>query len=233
MGNASVGKYRNIVTYAKTSIGFFIDMKDKNLYLVTSEECSADRTTYDVAKEAVEAGVDILQLREKGKSQQELLDLGKKLSILCREREVLFIINDDPVLSKEVDADGVHLGQEDLLEYSIDDVRAIVGSSKIIGVSTHSLEQLSQANQKDVDYIAFGPVFQTKTKDYFIGDEDVEKALSLTTKPIIFIGGIDLSNVAGLIEKGVKNIAVIRAITEAEDISERVQVFKKIVEQRV
>lgn len=179
-----------------------------------------------VAKEAIEAGVDILQMREKGKSSEDLLELGEELSLLCKKNKVPFIVNDNPFLAAEVDADGVHLGQEDIKEYPIGTVRAILGENRIIGISTHSVSQFKEANELDVDYLAFGPVFQTKTKDYYIGTDDVEEVLNLAKKPVVFIGGIDLENVDMLVSKGAKNIAVIRAITEAEDITRRVKEFK-------
>ncbi|MDD4202235.1 MAG: thiamine phosphate synthase [Candidatus Omnitrophica bacterium] len=202
-------------------------IKDKSLYLVTSQEFSGNKDSFYIAKEAIEAGVDILQMREKTKTRPELVSLGKKLCCLCRDRKVLFIVNDDPFLAKEVDANGVHLGQEDIKKHSIQEVRNILGKEKIIGLSTHSVEQFLEANEKDIDYIAFGPIFQTKTKNYCIGEGDVERVLTLSEKPIVFIGGINLDNIGRLVKKGAKHIAVIRAITEAEDITVQVHEFKK------
>jgi thiamine-phosphate pyrophosphorylase len=145
---------------------------------------------------------------------------------MCKEAGVKFIVNDDPVLAKKVNADGVHLGQEDLKKHSLKKTRELVGSDKIIGVSTHSIEQFKKANAEDFDYIAFGPIFPTKTKDYFIGTGDVETVLKSAKNPVVFIGGINLDNVDDLLKKGAKNIALIRAILEEADIKKAAENFK-------
>ncbi|MFA6078513.1 MAG: thiamine phosphate synthase [Candidatus Omnitrophota bacterium] len=200
---------------------------ENSLYLVISEECCNGRSALEIAGYAALGGVDIIQMREKDKPRETLVNMGRELSRICRERGVAFIVNDDPLLAKEAGADGVHLGQEDMAKYSIDEARKILGSSGIIGVSTHSLDQFEKANGQDVDYIAFGPVFFTKTKDYFIGTGDVEKVLKAARKRVFFIGGINLSNVDALLAKGVKNIALIRGITESRDVVSRVKEFKE------
>ncbi|MDD5170813.1 MAG: sulfur carrier protein ThiS [Syntrophales bacterium] len=102
-----------------------------------------------------------------------------------------------------------------------DQVRNIVGEGKIIGVSTHSLTQFRAANEWDVDYIAYGPIFPTKTKDYHIGTGDIENVLNAARKPVVFIGGIDMSNVDVLFSEGVRHIAMIRSIMAADDVAER------------
>lgn len=199
---------------------------EKSLYFVTSEVYSANRTTLEIAREAIENGIDILQMREKNKTHADLLELGKKLAHLCRKKGVILIINDDPNLAVKVGADGVHLGQEDLQKFPLEKTRKILGNKKIIGVSTHSVEQFQLANEADFDYIAFGPIFFTKTKNYSIGLQDVEKVMQIAKKPVVFIGGIDLQNVGEILERGGRNIAVIRAITEAEDIKSQIINFK-------
>ena len=145
---------------------------------------------------------------------------------MCKKSGVKFIVNDDPFIANEVDADGVHLGQEDLKKHSLVETRNLLGQDKIIGISTHSLEQFKKANEEDFDYVAFGPIFPTKTKDYFIGTGDVEKILAAAKKPIVFIGGINLDNVDQILQKGARNIALIRAILEADDISAAAARFK-------
>jgi thiamine-phosphate pyrophosphorylase len=121
----------------------------------------------------------------------------------------------------------VHLGQEDIKKYSLNYTRSILGKNKIVGISTHSLAEFKIANSNDFDYIAFGPVFPTKTKDYHIGINDIDEVLKVSSKPVIFIGGINISNIDKLIQKGAKDIAVIRAITESEDIPLAVAELKK------
>jgi thiamine-phosphate pyrophosphorylase len=193
---------------------------DKSLYFVTGEEYSSPRGSVQVVASAIEGGVDIVQMREKAKPRSELVSLGKNLAGICRAAGVTFIVNDDPFLAAEIGADGVHLGQEDMVKYPVDEARSVLGKDAVIGVSTHSLSEFNEAGAKDVDYIAFGPVFPTGTKDYYIGVDDVPAALEASKKPVVLIGGIDFSNVDSLIALGARNIAVIRAIAGAADVKE-------------
>ncbi len=210
-----------------------VKINQGSLYLVLSEACGNDRPLLDIARSAIMGGVDILQMREKDKSPQELSDLGMALNLLCRETGIIFIVNDDPLLAAKLDADGVHMGQEDLAACSIDAVRHIVGPHRMIGVSTHNPDQFRKALAWDVDYLAFGPVFQTKTKNYHIGTEDVRQILAMTSKPVFFIGGIQTSNLDILLEKGATNVALIRDIMEAESVEQRAGWYKrKLSEQR-
>ena len=118
------------------------------------------------------------------------------------------------------------MGQEDLKKYSISATREIVGKDKIIGVSTHSLDQLDKANNDDVDYIAYGPVFATKAKDYFLGAGEIKEAVAIAKKPLVFIGGINLSNLDEVLEKGARSIAAIRGIIQSDDIMGAARDFK-------
>ncbi|MDO9514425.1 MAG: thiamine phosphate synthase [Elusimicrobiota bacterium] len=204
-------------------------IKGFNFYFVAGGRYSGGQEIAEVAARAIQGGIDILQLREKKMSRRELADEGKKLSLLCREKNVIFIVNDDPYLAKDVSSDGVHLGQEDVKKYPIAKTREILGEGKIIGLSTHSLEQVEKANCLDVDYIGFGPIFPTLTKDYSIGTKDIPKALEISKKPVVFIGGINISNAEAILEMGAKNIAVIRAVAEAENIERRVGEFKAMM----
>ena len=202
-------------------------IKERSLYLVITEEYCKDRGALEIAAAAIDGGVDIIQMREKNRPREELIDLGKKLSRLCRDNGILFIVNDDPLIAKESCADGVHLGQEDAIKYSLNETRKMLPGDKIIGISTHSLAQFTAANDKEFDYIAFGPVFKTKTKDYFLGDEDVKEVVRIAKKPVFFIGGINLANIGSILKKGAKNIALIRGITDAGDIALRTMQFKE------
>lgn len=209
-----------------------LKIKDYSLYLVISEEYGKGRSAFEMAESAIKGGVDIIQMREKNMPKDKLVDIGKRLSCLCLDSGVMFIVNDDPELAKEVDADGVHLGQDDIKKYPIDKTRKTLKPDKIIGISTHSLEQFSRANNEGFDYIAFGPIFPTKTKDYFLGTGGIKDILNIAARPVFFIGGISLSNIDGLLEAGAKNIALIRGITEAEDIVSAAGEFKNRLQNR-
>lgn len=203
-------------------------INDYSLYLVISEECALGRHPDEAANAAISGGVDIIQMREKNKTKEELLTLGAALANLCKESNKLFIVNDNALLAKEVEASGVHLGQEDIQKFSIGLVRKIIGTKAIIGLSTHCFEQFEEANNNEnINYIAFGPVFPTKTKNYFIGTKEIEKVLRSAVKPVFFIGGINLSNIDELLNLGAKNIALIRGILEAKDIKAQSAAFKK------
>lgn len=201
-------------------------IKNYSLYLVLSSEYNKKINPLTLAQRAIAGGIDVLQMREKNKSPSQLVCLGRKLARICKKNKVIFIVNDDPFLVKKVSAAGVHLGQEDIKKYPIVQTRKIIGKNKIIGISTHSFKQFNQANESDVDYIAFGPIFPTKTKNYSIGTRDVRRVIKIAKKPVIFIGGIDLVNIEGLLKQGVKNIALIRAIIQAKDVSRAVKLFK-------
>jgi thiamine-phosphate pyrophosphorylase len=203
-----------------------IKIKDYSLYLVITEDYSLGRDILTIAKAAIAGGVDILQLREKNKPREELRKIGDELSSLCRENNKILIVNDDPLFAKEIDASGVHIGQSDLKKYPIKEIRGIIGEEKIIGISTHSLEQFKEANESVVDYISFGPIFFTRTKDYFIGTSEIENVLKIALKPVVFIGGINIKNLDEVLGKGAKNIALIRDIVQAEDITSRTKLFK-------
>jgi len=212
---------------------FMGKIKNNSLYLIITEEYGRGRSAAEIAKKAIAGGVDMIQMREKNRPREELIKIGKSIAALCGDKNVTFIVNDNPLLAKELGADGVHLGQEDMKLYPINKVRKLIGKNKIVGLSTHSLDQLAKANEDDCDYIAFGPIFPTKTKDYSIGTKDVRRVLEIAGKPVFFIGGINLSNIDTLLGKGAKNIAVIRAMLEADDIKTMAEDFKcRLTENR-
>jgi thiamine-phosphate pyrophosphorylase len=202
-------------------------INDYSLYLVITEKYASGKNAIDIAESAILGGVDILQMREKEKPWNELLKLGKTLAYLCKKNGVIFIINNDANLAKKLNADGVHVGQGDIAVQPIDEIRNILGKDKIIGISTHSFKQFKQANSFDVDYISFGPIFATKTKDYFIGTNNIRDVLKIAKKPVFLIGGINLLNIDELLAMGVKNIALIRGILEAENLKVASAAFKE------
>ena len=201
-------------------------IKEYSLYLIITEEYGRGRSALEIARAAIAGGVDIIQMREKNKPRPELIELGKKLSDLCRDNGVIFIVNDDPEIAKETGADGVHLGQEDIKKHSVETARKILGRGKVIGISTHSVETFKKACTEDVDYIAYGPVFPTEIKDNCAGTEDIGRIMGMTKKPVVFIGGINLENIDRLLEKGAEKISLIRAITEADDVASAARSFK-------
>ncbi len=164
----------------------------------------------------MDGGVDIIQFRAKRASFEEAVDIGRKIKDLLKEKDVLFIVNDNIKLALELDADGIHLGQDDL---PIETARTLLGRKKIIGLSTHSVTQMREAVKKDIDYISIGPVFSTPTKsDYKAVGLDIIKTAKKELKlPFVAIGGIDESNIKDVLLAGAKRIAVARAVLSSKD----------------
>jgi thiamine-phosphate pyrophosphorylase len=182
------------------------------LYLVIDAE-PAER----VLPEALAGGVDIVQLREKSAPDDAVIEAGKRLRSICDEHDALLIVNDRPDLALACGADGVHVGQDDAAPES---ARELLGPDLIIGVSTHSPEQVEVALASRADYFAVGPVYSTPTKPGRepVGLELVRYAAThAAAKPWFAIGGIDPGNAAVVAEAGATRIAVVRAIRDADD----------------
>ncbi|MBS3106506.1 thiamine phosphate synthase [Candidatus Woesearchaeota archaeon] len=189
-------------------------MKPHAFYLVTESNLSKGRTNAEIVREAIKGGVDIVQLREKEWSKERYREEAKKLRKLCHTHEVLFVVNDYPDIAKEVGADGLHLGQEDM---PIAEARKIVGKMKI-GKSTHSGEQALNAVKEGADYISIGPIFPTRKKPNPVGVGLIRALAPVLKIPFVAIGGIKLENVDEVLSAGATSIAVISAVVEAEDV---------------
>jgi thiamine-phosphate pyrophosphorylase len=162
----------------------------------------------DFANELIAGGATLIQLREKNASSREMLRLARELRRIVPEN-VRLIVNDRADLCVAAGVNGVHVGQDDLPPEA---ARRIVGSERILGISTHNPEQVKASNESPADYVAVGPVFSTASKDNpdpVIGLEGVERARALTEKPLVAIGGITLENCRLVIEAGADSVAVI------------------------
>lgn len=193
-----------------------IKLNEKKLYLVTnSDNFETEDDFLDAVASALEGGVDILQLREKNKSASQVLELGKKVKLLCAQYDTTFIVNDRIDIAYALEADGVHLGQDDL---DIKSAREILGENSIVGISTHAPEQALKAIENGADYIGVGPVYKTPTKEGRIpvGLEYVKWASKNVNIPAFAIGGIDLENVEEVLKAGLNKVAVVRAIINAK-----------------
>lgn len=198
---------------------------DLSLYVISGQCFTRDRTILTVMKEALLGGATVIQLREKNMTAREMVEVGTKLQIMAREYGAKFIINDCVDVALAIDADGVHLGQDDL---PVSMARAILGPKKIIGLSTHCLEQVLAASSLPLDYLGVGPVFTTPTKPDAqpVGLELVSNASRQLKLPFVAIGGIDETNVAQVLAAGAKNVAVIRAVVAADDVAEATRRLK-------
>jgi thiamine-phosphate pyrophosphorylase len=170
----------------------------------------------DVVPAAIDGGVDVVQLRDKDAGDGELLAASRDLARVCRSRGVLFVVNDRADVAIECGADGVHLGQDDA---PVERVRAEAGERLLIGLSTHSPEQVAAAEESSADYFAVGPVHATPTKPGrpAVGVELVRHAAAVASKPWFAIGGLDPGNVAEVAAAGARRVVVVRAIRDAAD----------------
>jgi thiamine-phosphate pyrophosphorylase len=186
-----------------------------------------------VLQEAIEGGITLLQFREKGTGAltgNAKVDLAKELQQICREHEIPFIINDDIDLALELNADGVHIGQED---EPVAEVRKKIGQDKIIGVSVHSYDEAMNALEGGADYFGIGPVFPTKTKEDAKPSNGTKLIEELRDRevsiPIVGIGGITAENAGSVIQAGADGVSVITAISHADSVTEAAKNLKRRV----
>ena len=194
---------------------------DAALLTVPETEC---------AQKLAAAGVRLLQYRNKRASARELFESSKGLSSLLIPQDAIFVLNDCADVASAVEASGVHLGQEDLRAEA---ARSVIGTGKLLGVSTHNLEQFKEAAATSADYVAVGPVFSTSTKanpDPVVGIEFISSARALTGKPIVAIGGITLERAAEVIQAGADSVAVISDILLARDPGQRARQYIEVLE---
>ncbi len=195
------------------------DLKNlKGIYLILDKKLAGERSYFKIIEKTARYGVKIVQLREKNISTREYVELAIKIKEVCKKNNVIFIVNDRVDVAFASDADGVHLGQDDLhVKYA----RAILGKEKIIGISAGNKEELEYALKQDINYISPGPVFTTLTKPDAgdaIGIDFVKYVLSKSDKPVIPIGGIEAENVKKLSRIGIDKVAVISAILKADNL---------------
>ena len=193
------------------------------LYAILDPSQTEGRPCSSVLQELLNAGARIIQLRAKEMAAREFLDLAREARTLSRARGCLFIVNDRADIALAAEADGVHLGQEDLPLYV---ARRLLGTDKIIGISTHDLEQAREAEQGGADYIGFGPIFGTATKDtgYSARGLTMLKEIRQAVKiPIVAIGGINENNVAQVWQAGADSAAIISDLMRAGDVTEKVK----------
>ena len=173
--------------------------------------------TAPIAEQMIEGGVDLIQLRGKNKSIEELVELSKELHELSAKSATPLIVNDYAEVASSTPAEGVHVGQDD---DPIEIVRQKVARDILVGKSTHSLEQARAARAEGADYIGFGPIFATPTKpDYApIGLEDITRVHAEVNLPIFCIGGINIDNLQRVIDAGAKRVVMVSALLKAHNI---------------
>ncbi|WP_225333086.1 thiamine phosphate synthase [Halomicrobium urmianum] len=195
-------------------------MVDWSVYLVTQESRSRDRTTLEVVRAAVDGGVGVVQLREKDLPARRRYELGTEVREITREAGVPLIVNDRVDLAQALSADGVHLGDDDL---PVDVAREILGEDAIVGRSVSFVDDARAAEAAGADYLGVGAIYATGSKDdipddeYAVGPERVAAIAEVVSVPIVGIGGITPDNAAPVVEAGADGVAVISAVTDADD----------------
>ncbi len=193
----------------------------EGIYGITLERFSNGRSNVEVVAEMIKAGIKTVQYREKEKSFKQMFDEAKIIREITKKAGVTLIVNDHIELALMIEADGVHVGQDD---WPVKKVRELVGDDMIIGLSTHSKEQALEAVKLGVDYIGVGPIYDTNTKDYAtVGIEYLEFVAKNIDTPFVAIGGIKEHNIQEVQKAGAKTIALVTEITEAEDIVGKVE----------
>lgn len=203
-------------------------LNDIDLYFITDSRLTR-RTVLEDVESAVRAGVKIIQYREKDLNTREMTYKAKKIGQLCRKHDVLFIINDRVDIALVVDADGVHLGNEDML---YQDARRLLGDKKIIGLTVHNVGEAIEAEIIGADYIGISPIFETSTKPDAGTPSGVDlikyikKAIKI---PFVAIGGINQDNIKSVLEAGARSIAVISAIVTKDDVEKECKKFREVI----
>ncbi|MEE8470531.1 MAG: thiamine phosphate synthase [Dehalococcoidia bacterium] len=192
------------------------------LYLILDTQALGERSETEVALQAIEGGVRIVQLRDKMRAKSELVSIAQKLQSICAEHGALFIVNDHLDIALACDADGLHIGQEDL---PLAIARKLMPSDKVIGCSTATLDEALQAQDQGADYIAVGSIYPTPSKPgtRVAGLQTLRQVKKQASVPIVAIGGINEDNVQDVVEAGADAVAVIRAVLCADGVKEASQ----------
>jgi len=200
---------------------------DTDIYCLTAEKFSLGRSNIEVVQSMLDAGIKLVQYREKEKKTGVMYDECMAIRRMTREAGAAFIVNDDIGLAMMVEADGVHIGQED---FPVSAVRKLVGEKMAIGLSTHAPEEALKAVQDGADYIGVGPIFRTFTKDDVVdpvGFEYLEHVVATHDIPFVAIGGIKEHNVAEVVKRGARCVALVTEIVGAEDIGKTIAALRQ------
>ncbi len=201
------------------------------LYVLISSKI-AIRPVEETVQLVIDGGADAIQLREKTISDSDFISLARGIRDITTRRGTLFIINDRVNVARDINADGVHLGQQDM---DVLEARAIIGNEKIIGVSSHNTIQARKALKDGADYVAIGPVYHTSTKDYepSVGLKVVQEVSGDIDVPVFAIGALTLENLDDVLQTGVSRIAVCSAIIKSKDIFSTTKRFKSKLCQKI
>jgi len=204
-------------------------LKEIDFYLVTDSGLSKKGTLSDV-REAVEAGCKIVQYREKNKSTKEMVDEASEIKKICGERAI-FLVNDRIDVALAVDADGVHVGQDDM---PIEIAKKLLDPKKIIGLTVHNVEEAVEAEKSGADYVGLGSIFDTSTKKDAgkgIGPASIREVKNAIKIPVVAIGGINKENCIPVVENGADSLVAISAVVCSDDVKRETKEFIDIIRE--
>lgn len=203
---------------------------DYTLYLVTNNKNKTEEEFLKTIEESIKGGVSLVQLREKNLNDEEFLKIALKLKKILKKYKIPLIINDNVKIAKKIDADGVHVGQDDL---EAKKAREILGENKIIGVSAHNIQEAKKAEEDGADYIGCGTIFKSPTKSdaTILTKKDLIDVVNTVTIPVVYIGGITENNIKELENTGIKGVSVVSAIMESENPKLSSEKIKKEIEK--
>ena len=199
-----------------------------DLYFITDPKLTK-KDIFEDANSAIRAGVKIIQYREKEKDTKYMIEEAAKIKEICKENNTLFLINDRVDIALAVDADGVHLGKEDM-PYNI--ARNLLGEQRIIGLTVHNLEEAIEAENIGADYLGVSPIFETKTKPDAGKPSGLQLLIDLKENikiPYVAIGGINEYNIKSVLDTGTRAVAIISAIMTKDNVEEECKKFRKLI----
>lgn len=206
---------------------------DWSVYLVTDNGLRGERPLEEVVRASIRGGAGVVQYRDKHSSTRMLVTTAALLRDICRQAGACFLLNDRIDVALAVDADGVHLGQDDM---PLRSARKLLGPERCIGITVHNLEELKQAEADGADYLSAAPVFATTTKPDHqqpLGFEGVKQLALAARKPLVAIGGIDHTNAAGVIGSGANGVCVVSAVMAAVDPEQATRALRAIVAEKL
>lgn len=190
---------------------------DWSVYLVTDPRLPTERSLVEIVEASIRGGVNVIQFRDKQVGTRNMVETAKTLCDLCHRMGAYFLVNDRVDVALAVDADGVHVGQDDM---PIGIARRLLGPDKLIGITVHNVDEMKKAEMEGADYLSIAPVFATPTKPDHqnpLGLEGVKALAVHANKPLVAIGGINRSNAAAVIHSGAAGVCVVSAIISAVD----------------
>ncbi|SNZ08420.1 thiamine-phosphate diphosphorylase [Persephonella hydrogeniphila] len=202
-----------------------------SLYVITDEELLIEKNIAQAVEQAILGGADIIQYRAKNKTSKQMYHEAIAIKKVCDKYRKPLVVNDRVDIALAIDADGVHVGQDDL---DVEVVRRLIGFEKILGLSTKNIKQVEEANRLPVDYIGFGSIFPTSTKKdaTLSGLKELKKAVELSIQPVVAIGGINEENIQQVLDTGCENVAVVSAVFGKKDIKNSTKKLKDIISKR-